>query len=1004
MKKNCTVLLMFIAIISISFGFSQNVFAQYTIPGWYFEWQGGLTGPHTTQLECTQNGQYIQSLCVYYDQFPDSDNGPVTAITSPVLNSTVISGAQVTLTATATDISTGVKVKLFADTTQLGAEFSQGPYTRQWTATTPGVHVLKAVARDIFGNTTIKTRNITVISSDTTPPEVILVSPTPADGSILPLNQEVVLQVSAIDNIANVKIYVNGSQVGTTDISGPIYDAHWTPTVIGNYAITAKATDLAGQTTTTPARNFIVGTGGGNGNNGGVVVTGQDGLSLSNVSHTVSGTTVTIHGTFSPGSHADLSNGIGVNITQTANPSITDENINILAPGGVFSVPFTEILNGTYTYIIRPMLNSSNIFTHPSFTFTVSGGQIVPPTTLGDVIISNVIITVSGSTATVTGDVTPTNTTTLTLTLFPDNTYTTPVGGTHPISVTNGSFSVPLTGLSDGTYFFTITDTSQSGTNGNTSGVTINQSGLILANISHSVSGQGDVSIGGKFNQPTHTALATGVTISLLDPNNNTVLHEQTQNPIDPMSGTFSGIGFTGVPNGTYKYKITPNSNTALIFTHNSMIFTVGNGITSSNNSYTFTIAGQGTNPGGDDDDQNGNSFSLNNLFSGLGVNIPSNCVNRQAEETANQGGEQWYCFLAPLLSSEPEINTSASSNDSTPIIPKVVNMFFKVGIAILIVLSVLMFAYNAFQYMLSPGVFDKKAATTGMWNAILGLVIGLSIYLILSIINTNLLNLDIEIAQNTINIEHQDAIANELLTADQFTALTGQAPKTPAEINTIITSAVATKFSTATEADRAKHVCAIKSIIQKENPTFNSGAIGHDEDVGLPGGPGTKSTRAFIASTKKYSSDTAFTTTPPKNDDHGHSDNPVEDTPGLGLDWRFTHGIGLMQVTFIPPVWNNSDYETNPPPWSSRNTLPPSINGLSPKQMFNETNNISNGVDIYKGFLTSNNCGGNSNSANIWLKTFSGYNGGWDACDEQTGTPYGQSVYATFQACVAAL
>lgn len=434
----------------------------------------------------------------------------------------------------------------------------------------------------------------------------------------------------------------------------------------------------------------------------------------------------------------------------------------------------------------------------------------------------------------------------------------------------------------------------------------------------------------------------------------------------------------------------------------NTVTIDIGTGTVFSPPSYTFTIPGQGTNTNNGNNNQNGNTFSLNNLFSGLGVSLPSNCVNSQSEQSANQSGENWYCFLAPLIPTEPEINTSASANDTTPIIPKVVNMFFKVGIAILIVLAVLMFAYNAFQYMLSPSVFDKKSATTGMWHAILGLVLGLSIYLILSIINTNLLNLDIDISQNNINILAQDSIANELLTADQFTAITGSAPKSSAEIDAIITSVVATKFpSPATDADREKHACAIKSIIQKESG-FQSGAIGHDEDVGLPNSPATKSARALIASARKYSSDTAFTTNPPKNDDAGHSGTPVENAPGLGLDWRFTHGIGLMQVTFFPTAWGNANYETNPPAWNTRNTLPPLIENRNPKEMLVEQNNIESGTQIYKGMYTT--CQNNSSSTNIWLKTFSAYNRGNAGCGIQGGTPYGQAVYATFQACVAAL
>jgi hypothetical protein len=106
---------------------------------------------------------------------------PTVSMTSPIAGATV-SGASVSITATASDDVgvTGVQFKI--DGINLGIEDIASPYSMTWNtqSTSNGVHTITAVARDAKGNTSNVIRSVTVNNTITTPTPVVPATTTTA--------------------------------------------------------------------------------------------------------------------------------------------------------------------------------------------------------------------------------------------------------------------------------------------------------------------------------------------------------------------------------------------------------------------------------------------------------------------------------------------------------------------------------------------------------------------------------------------------------------------------------------------------------------------------------------------------------------------------------------------------------------------------------------------------------------------------------------------------------
>ncbi len=94
---------------------------------------------------------------------PADTTAPAVAISAPV-NSATVSGAAVSVTASATDAVGVAGVQFRLDGSNLGSEVTAAPYTVSWNTTNVanGAHSLAAVARDAAGNKSTNTVSVTV--------------------------------------------------------------------------------------------------------------------------------------------------------------------------------------------------------------------------------------------------------------------------------------------------------------------------------------------------------------------------------------------------------------------------------------------------------------------------------------------------------------------------------------------------------------------------------------------------------------------------------------------------------------------------------------------------------------------------------------------------------------------------------------------------------------------------------------------------------------------------
>ena len=189
---------------------------------------------------------------------PPPDTQPPTVSMAAPGNNATVSGANVAVSASASDNVGIARVQFRLDGNNLGAADTSSPYSINWDSTTAsnGSHTLTAIATDTSNNSTASasvpvTVNNTVAPPpspppppDTTPPTVSISSP--ADGSTV--TATVIVSATATDNVAvsRVEFFVDGA-LRATDTTSP-YNYSWDTTALpnGNHNLIARAYDAAG--------------------------------------------------------------------------------------------------------------------------------------------------------------------------------------------------------------------------------------------------------------------------------------------------------------------------------------------------------------------------------------------------------------------------------------------------------------------------------------------------------------------------------------------------------------------------------------------------------------------------------------------------------------------------------------------------------------------------------------------------------------------------------------
>jgi hypothetical protein len=154
----------------------QNLGAEVTSPPYSVAWNtSAAAGTHrlsATARDAAGNPATAVDVVVTVDNTP-----PTAAVTAPSAGATV-SGANVTLAATATDTVAVAAVQFKVDGANVGSEDATSPYSIFWdsTSVSNGSHLISAVSRDTAGNTATSGNVSVTVSNGAPPPPTGLVA------------------------------------------------------------------------------------------------------------------------------------------------------------------------------------------------------------------------------------------------------------------------------------------------------------------------------------------------------------------------------------------------------------------------------------------------------------------------------------------------------------------------------------------------------------------------------------------------------------------------------------------------------------------------------------------------------------------------------------------------------------------------------------------------------------------------------------------------------------
>ena len=244
------------------------LFGTATAFPYSFSWHPTVVGTyHLVALAYDDKSNVVASSIAPASTTVTVAASPTVTLQTPLNGATIGVGTPYALTAAASDSNVGgsiAKVQFFVNSVFVGeatAPGAGGLYSVSWTPTAAGDQIpVTAIAINALGlSTTTSSAFVKISSGGGGGGGQIGAAPTssityPTASSQLPVNKPVLVTANASDsdgNIMSVQFFANGQTIGTSSVYP--YSATWTPTSLGTYNLTAKATDNDGNATTSVA-------------------------------------------------------------------------------------------------------------------------------------------------------------------------------------------------------------------------------------------------------------------------------------------------------------------------------------------------------------------------------------------------------------------------------------------------------------------------------------------------------------------------------------------------------------------------------------------------------------------------------------------------------------------------------------------------------------------------------------------------------------------------------
>ncbi len=237
-------------ITKVEFYNGNNLLGTDTTAPFSFSWSNLSVGSFTLTAKATDNkGTVTVSNPVSINVVEKANVAPSVSITSPSANAQFTQGDNLTITANAADTDgTITKVEFYNGNNLLGTD-TTAPYSFAWPNLSVGSFALTAKATDNKGTATVSAVvSINVVEKPNVAPSVSITSP--IANAQFTQGDNISITANAADTdgtITKVEFY-NGNNLLGTDTTAP-YSFAWSNLSVGNFTLTAKATDNKGTVT-----------------------------------------------------------------------------------------------------------------------------------------------------------------------------------------------------------------------------------------------------------------------------------------------------------------------------------------------------------------------------------------------------------------------------------------------------------------------------------------------------------------------------------------------------------------------------------------------------------------------------------------------------------------------------------------------------------------------------------------------------------------------------------